>query len=83
MQYIFSPIYGIKHHIITKKEVNKEMEVVTKYNSNISQSSTSRLLLQFYSEKPFANITDPSGAHVDFVSISTFGFSSADQNKQY
>ena len=58
------------------KEVSKEMKVVTKYNSNISQSSTSRLSLQFYSKKAFANITDPSGAQFDFVFISTFSFSS-------
>ena len=54
------------------KEVYKEMKVVTKYNSNMSEWR----LLKFYSEKPFADITDPSGAQFDFVFISTFGFSS-------
>ena len=48
------------------------------------QSITGRLLLQFYSEKPFANITDPPGAQFDLFSLLLLvSCLSADQNKQH
>ena len=65
-QYFEFAMYS-KHHVIVKEEINKEMKAAPNVSQTDPKASTK--LLQFHSEKPFASVTNPSGAQFGLFSF--------------